>query len=308
MSTGAGDSSRRSAVATAIFVLLLILGAIWPQPVVQLNAVTFEADLPLHEKSFLGREAPQWDVPYWMLVGLFAIFLVQVGDKPMGVALGAFGRDLGQAGARILALVRAMRWGRALAALAAAIAATSLTWIFLDGLALQSLDSLRAGAPRILARYFNRLGGGMNPAMVIGYLALAGVAFVRPRWWRYAIAMGIAGLAAGIIGQVMKLVVHRARPELWLGPHAFIESTSSSFPSGHAIGAFALGGVLFFGSRSTAVRISALLVASAIGLSRVIVFRHWPSDVVAAAFIGLGAAWLVTRAVVNREDDGLASS
>ena len=303
MSTGGGDSRRRTTRATVIFILLLVLGVIWPQPVVFINSVTFDADLPIHEKSFLGREAPQWDVPYWMITGLLTILLIRGGNQPISPALRLFREDLRGIGGRLLVTLRAIRGLRFPGALAVGVVTTALTWIFLDTWLLASLDFLRTGAPRILARYLNRLGGGMNPAMVIGYLTLAGIAFTRPRWWRYAMAMAMGGIAAGVFVQLLKLIVHRARPELWLGPGVFIESTSSSFPSGHAVGAFALAGVLVFGSPSRSVRTAAFLLASAIAISRVIVFRHWPSDVVAAAFIGLSAAWLATRALVNCEDD-----
>ncbi|HYH10234.1 MAG TPA: phosphatase PAP2 family protein, partial [Thermoanaerobaculia bacterium] len=49
---------------------------------------------------------------------------------------------------------------------------------------------------------------------------------------------------------------------------------------------------------SLGVRALALVLASGVGLSRVLAFRHWPSDVTASAVLGLVTAWLVTEAVV----------
>ncbi|HUF17487.1 MAG TPA: phosphatase PAP2 family protein, partial [Thermoanaerobaculia bacterium] len=115
-----------------------------------------------------------------------------------------------------------------------------------------------------------------------------------------AIAMAAGGLGAGVAVQILKLVVSRARPELWYGPFFFTDSTSSSFPSGHTAGAFALAGVLIFASPSIAVRLGAFALAGGVAASRVIVFRHWPSDVVAAALIGLAFSWLFARAIVGR--------
>jgi undecaprenyl-diphosphatase len=107
--------------------------------------------------------------------------------------------------------------------------------------------------------------------------------------------MGIAGLGAGLVAQTVKLLVGRARPELWLGPAHYAPGSSTSFPSGHTVGAFALAGVLLFASRSWTLRVIAFALAAAVGLSRVLAFRHWTSDVTASAVIGLVAAWLVVR-------------
>jgi PAP2 superfamily protein len=37
-----------------------------------------------------------------------------------------------------------------------------------------------------------------------------------------------------------------------------------------------------------------------VALSRILAFRHWTSDVVASAVVGLVTAWIVTEAVVRR--------
>jgi undecaprenyl-diphosphatase len=114
--------------------------------------------------------------------------------------------------------------------------------------------------------------------------------------------MAIAGLTAGIAGQIIKHLVGRARPELWLGPAHYAPGSSTSFPSGHTVGAFALAGVLLFASRSGLLRGIAILLAAAVGLSRILAFRHWMSDVTASAVLGLLAAWIVTRAIADRAD------
>jgi undecaprenyl-diphosphatase len=140
----------------------------------------------------------------------------------------------------------------------------------------------------------------MNPVMVVAFFLIAGTAYRERRWVAYAIAMAIAGLGAGILAQIVKPLVGRARPELWLGPMHYAPGSSTSFPSGHTVGAFALAGVLVFSSRSVTLRVIAFVLAAGVGLSRVLAFRHWPSDVTASAMIGLVTAWVVTEAVVRR--------
>src|SRR5438046_10245866 len=111
--------------------------------------------------------------------------------------------------------------------------------------------------------------------------------------------MTIAGLGAGLLGQLVKLIVGRTRPEVWLGPFHHARAAASSFPSGHTVGAFALAGVLLFLSPSMTMRIAAVILAAGVGVSRVLAFRHWPSDVTASAAAGLIVAWIVTRSVIR---------
>jgi membrane-associated phospholipid phosphatase len=65
-----------------------------------------------------------------------------------------------------------------------------------------------------------------------------------------------------------------------------------TFPSGHATTAFALAGLLALGLGSRAWAVAALVVASAVALSRSVVGAHWPLDILAGAFGGWLAAVL----------------
>ena len=126
-------------------------------------------------------------------------------------------------------------------------------------------------------------------------------------------AMGLlAGMAAylfavlavsGVMTQVIKQF-GRGRPRLmddggvWqFKPFAF-EAVWWSFPSGHTTTAFAFAtavGLLFRGW------LAPLLVAAAlVGASRVVLGSHFPSDIVAGACIGAGAAILLRRAFARR--------
>src|SRR5512133_998137 len=100
-------------------------------------------------------------------------------------------------------------------------------------------------------------------------------------------------LAASVIGgeilvYLIKTVVGRARPELW-------ETKSywgSSFPSGHTliVAAFATAVVLCVDRIRPAAYGVALSIAplwiSIAALSRLVLGVHWPSDVLAAAWLG----------------------
>ena len=278
--------------AAAAFITLLILSVFWPSPIVSANRLWMHERLAVDELSFLGRESPSWDVVFWCIAGLLLIAMVH----------GAEGRDFREP----IRQLRAMRidratWRRALYGVLLAAAAAAAAFFALDVPLLAWAEGIQSDTTENVIRIVNRLGGGMNPVMVVGFFLVGGVAYRERRWVSYAVAMAVAGLAAGTAAQLVKLVVGRARPELWLGHAYYAPGSSTSFPSGHTVGAFALAGVLVFGSPNIWMRVIALLLAAAVGLSRILAFRHWTSDVVASAAIGLVAAWIVTGIAVRRE-------
>lgn len=99
--------------------------------------------------------------------------------------------------------------------------------------------------------------------------------------------LSVVSLVSGqLVCGVLKASVNRSRPEE--------ESSSrwnSSFPSGHAAGAFSLATVL--SNRYPRLRPVFYLVASAVALSRVYLGRHYPSDVLAGSLIGYASSRVV---------------
>jgi membrane-associated phospholipid phosphatase len=276
------DDKRRYAAAG--FVALLVLSVFWPSPIVSTNRLLDNRTLAVDELSFLGREAPSWDVLFWCIAGLFALLIIQTGTWD-GSALRQV-REMRFSGPRFL-----------LPAIAAGIALIAILWIFADQPMLAWAERIRSETIQDFIRIVNRFGGGMNPPMIIIFFLLAGLAYQSPRWVSYAVAMAIAGASAGITAHALKFVVGRTRPELWLGAFHYARGGANSFPSGHTVGAFALAGVLVFASRSLPLRAIALLLACAVGSARILAFRHWTSDVVASALIGLLCAWVVMRSI-----------
>lgn len=100
--------------------------------------------------------------------------------------------------------------------------------------------------------------------------------------------------AAMIMGDLLKEVFGRARPPLLFdkGEYGFFPLAGDylhySFPSGHSLRIFssmtALGYIL------PRLRVPALTLAVVVGISRVIALKHYPSDVLFGAFIGITAA------------------
>ena len=123
---------------------------------------------------------------------------------------------------------------------------------------------------------------------------------IRTMLWQFAalyafifVGVGLPSLATAII----KRLVGRARPQHFdeVGVLAFkwnvADWTYQSFPSGHATTAFALAATIGFISERWFY--PALLLASAIALSRLTLGVHYPSDVLGGAVVGLVGAYAV---------------
>jgi undecaprenyl-diphosphatase len=281
------DGKRRRAAAA--FIVLLALSVFWPAPAIAINHLCCHAHLTIDDLSFLGREAPAWDVAFWCIAGLFALALLH----PSGAYKPS---DFAEAWALVRATRVRMRRIDGIALLSAAIM-VALIWRFADAPITAWAERVQSANVQDAIRIANRFGGGMNPAMVVLFFLIAGVAYRHHRWIAYAVAMALAGAAAGVVVQIVKFAAGRTRPELWLGPFQNAPAAATSFPSGHTVGAFALAGVLMLASPSRTMRIAAFLLALAVAVSRVLAFRHWTSDVLASAAIGMIIAAVVVRSV-----------
>lgn len=287
------DDRRR--YAAAAFITLLLVSIFWPSPIVSSNRLWIEGDLAIDELSFLGREAPSWDVVFWCIAGILTLAILQSGD------LDGWRERLRQAATWKHRRLAGRR--RLAAGVLAGAALVAATWMLLDAPVLAFAELIQSDTVETLIRLTNRLGGGMNPPMIVIFFIVAGLAYRSQHWVFYGLAMVVGSLSAGAVAHILKYFVGRTRPELWLGPFHFARGAANSFPSGHTVGAFALAGVLFFASRNLALRILAIVLAAGVGVSRILAFRHWTSDVVASACLGLLAAWVAVT-VMAREEGG----
>lgn len=92
----------------------------------------------------------------------------------------------------------------------------------------------------------------------------------------------------------LKRVFNRTRPADAYPGQVFVSSPASgkSLPSGHTSQAFAVATTLTIQYRKWYVAVPAYTWAAAIGYSRMYLGKHYPSDVLAGAALGVGSSWL----------------
>lgn len=143
--------------------------------------------------------------------------------------------------------------------------------------------------------------GGIHTVVPLTAVAVAGLAAVRQ--WRGAVTLALAVAATQLTVPLIKVLIERPRPP---GSDALAEAHGYSFPSGHAATAVALYALLALlcaaacrGRVRGAIALAGAGIALAVGLSRLYLGVHYPTDVVAGWLIG-GALALLSWAVASR--------
>jgi undecaprenyl-diphosphatase len=132
-----------------------------------------------------------------------------------------------------------------------------------------------------------RLGDGWLWLATAALLAASG-----SRGLQVLSAGAVSAALANVLLVSVKGRVRRARPcervkprHFDVGPLTWFPSDRFSFPSGHALNAFAIGSVIAFAFPLAAVPV--LAIAASVAASRVVLGLHWLSDVLAGALVGL---------------------
>ena len=182
---------------------------------------------------------------------------------------------------------RALRFPAALIALTAAWLAMLLGGNGpLDQAIYEALYAGRIPALAAIARLFTALG---EPTPLIAASAIVAVALWFAGHRRLAPLFFVITMTGRIFSQLQKYWIGRERPDL---ESHLVMVKSMSFPSGHATSSMvfylALALILTHGSRWRGPAVAAaLLLSFAVGLSRVMLGVHWPSDVIGGWAFGL---------------------
>ncbi len=134
----------------------------------------------------------------------------------------------------------------------------------------------------------------------IFWIACAVILLLIPKYRKAGLSMGIALLLGVLVCNVtMKPLFHRIRPYDYkqqyldtLVPLLVERQHDFSFPSGHTIASFEACTALML--RSKRLGIPATLLAILIAFSRLYLYVHYPTDVIASVILGIGFGFLGT--------------
>jgi len=138
------------------------------------------------------------------------------------------------------------------------------------------------------------------------YIILIGYFIVRKKY-RNAVDIAIIGVTSNALMFALKAIFHRQRPDLPIIKGIY----TYSFPSGHALSSFILFSILIFIIRNGNwkkiykwIGTTLLVLFSVIiGISRIILRAHYPTDVIASFCLGIVwvivSLWLLKK--INRQ-------
>ena len=173
-----------------------------------------------------------------------------------------------------------------------AVSVWSRSAVFLDEPIRAAVHSLASPALTAVMRVLTNLGAR---AFLIPAGIVAAALLLRNRKRREAVLLVVAVLGGTLVSEALKLLFRRARPDPFFGleaPHGY------AFPSGHAVSSACFYGVLALvlarmlrsrGARA-AVWTAAVALAGLVGLSRVYLGVHYPSDVLGG--YALAVVWV----------------
>ena len=151
---------------------------------------------------------------------------------------------------------------------------------------------------------------GSSTFLLPAYILLITV-YLYKKERRRSIEILLVGSLGILLNYVLKMFYHRTRPDAPL----IRPLKSFSFPSGHAMSAFIFYGLLIYlisarplhkGFKMVAV-VFLVIIALAVGFSRVYLRVHYPSDVIAGFCLGLGwlcfAMWVLEKVKNKGRED-----
>ena len=132
----------------------------------------------------------------------------------------------------------------------------------------------------------------------IFWIAVAAVLLLFPKYRKAGLSMGIALMIGLLVCNVtLKPLVQRIRPYDYQLEHFGVQikllidaQHDFSFPSGHTIASFEAATALLVHNRK--LGIPAMVLAVLIAFSRMYLYVHYPTDVLASVILGIGIAFL----------------
>lgn len=174
-------------------------------------------------------------------------------------------------------------------------------WQIIDYQIIDFLVAIRNPILTTIFKLSSVLGDISGILLVLGLVAV--IIFLNTKAKRdivYRFKLIIVGvITAGLAQLILKLLFSRARPVDW---PSLALSSGFAFPSGHTTVVTVLYGLVAFLVSQSKLKTEykkiiytiCLSIIVLVGVSRVYLGVHWPTDVLAGWVVGLGLCWLLT--------------
>ena len=132
----------------------------------------------------------------------------------------------------------------------------------------------------------------------IGWIVLSVILTCIPRYRKAGITMGLALIFCLLIGNMtLKPLIARPRPYTYFPEMTLLIAPLAdfSFPSGHTFASFASATALFLYHKKAGI--AAYILAAIIAFTRLYLYVHFPSDVIAGMLLGIFSGWLTYQIV-----------
>ena len=155
----------------------------------------------------------------------------------------------------------------------------------LDSLSVVWVSSHRLSILNGLTLSLSFLGG--LPSMIV-IAGLCNLYFIRLKQYANLLIVSVGLLGASATGWILKYLIQRPRPDEM---YQMVQTYGASFPSAHSVyAAVVCGSIMFIFKKHRQVKLiylGALLWFLSMGISRVYLGAHFPTDVIAGWGIGL---------------------
>ncbi len=188
----------------------------------------------------------------------------------------------------------------------AVVAGTGLVYL-VDDETSRFIRNNREGIPRVVRDYGEFYGSPSNNYLATSGVYAVGLITKNEKLRRTGVLLVSSATSAGLLQQVLKSVVGRARPLADLGKDTFDPFNSSrnfhSFPSGHALLAFTNAYAIGKQFKNPWVKAGIYTLGAIPGISRVWDGQHYLSDMVFAFAISIATVESIDRYLDKRYDE-----
>lgn len=153
-------------------------------------------------------------------------------------------------------------------------------------------STIRGSLPALATHIFSTITVIGNTSTQVALVIIVSAFLLKHKWYAEGSFVAISGILAGIVISAFKHIYQRPRPSI----EHLVHAGGFSFPSGHSLGTMLIIGslIIIIGQRVKNQQLKVILqtllglIIFLVGLSRIYLGVHYPTDVIAGFTLGYG--------------------